>query len=78
MNSGSNRVAVIGQGYVGLPLAVAANNAGFEVIGIDSDAERISMLSSGTSPIEDVSSAEISKALGNVYQRHWIVNQNLI
>ena len=67
MNSGSSRVAVIGQGYVGLPLAIAANVAGFEVIGIDSDAERISILSSGTSPIEDVSSAEISKALGNGY-----------
>jgi UDP-N-acetyl-D-glucosamine dehydrogenase len=67
MNTGSNRVAVIGQGYVGLPLAIAANNAGFEVLGIDSDAERISKLSSGKSPIEDVSSADISKDLGNGY-----------
>ena len=67
MNSGSNRVAVIGQGYVGLPLAIAANVTGFEVIGIDSDAERISTLLSGTSPIEDVSNAEISKALGSGY-----------
>ena len=67
MNTGSNRVAVIGQGYVGLPLAIAANNAGFEVLGIDSDVERISKLSSGKSPIEDVSSNEISKALGNGY-----------
>ena len=67
MNTGSNRVAVIGQGYVGLPLAIAANNAGFEVLGIDSDIERISKLSSGKSPIEDVSSADISKALGNGY-----------
>ena len=67
MNTGSNRIAVIGQGYVGLPLAIAANGAGFEVIGIDSDAERISKLSIGKSPIEDVSSAEISKALENGY-----------
>jgi UDP-N-acetyl-D-glucosamine dehydrogenase len=67
MNTGSNRVAVIGQGYVGLPLAIAANNAGFEVLGIDSDTERISKLSSGKSPTEDVSSAQISKALGNGY-----------
>ena len=67
MNTGSNRVAVIGQGYVGLPLAIAANGAGFEVLGIDSDAERISKLSIGKSPIEDVSSAEISKALENNY-----------
>jgi UDP-N-acetyl-D-glucosamine dehydrogenase len=67
MNTGSNRVAVIGQGYVGLPLAIAANCAGFEVTGIDSDTERISKLTAGNSPIEDVSSAEISKALGNSY-----------
>ena len=67
MNTGSNRVAVIGQGYVGLPLAIAANGADFEVIGIDSDAERISKLSSGKAPIEDVSSVAISKALGNGY-----------
>ena len=67
MNSGSNRIAVIGQGYVGLPLAISANGAGFEVIGIDSDAERISKLSTGKSPIEDVSSAKILKALGNGY-----------
>jgi UDP-N-acetyl-D-glucosamine dehydrogenase len=67
MNTGSNRVAIIGQGYVGLPLAIVANGAGFEVVGIDSDAERISKLSTGKSPIEDISSAEISKALGNGY-----------
>jgi UDP-N-acetyl-D-glucosamine dehydrogenase len=50
-----------------LPLAIAANNAGFEVLGIDSDTERISKLSSGKSPIEDISSAEISKALASGY-----------
>jgi UDP-N-acetyl-D-glucosamine dehydrogenase len=67
MNSGSNRVAVIGQGYVGLPLAIAANNAGFEVLGIDSDAKRISKLSSGKSPVEDVIDQTIAKALKNGY-----------
>ena len=67
MNSDFNRIAVIGQGYVGLPLAMAAVSAGLEVIGIDSDSERISKLSSGNSPIEDISSAEISKALSNGY-----------
>ena len=67
MNSGTNRVAVVGQGYVGLPLAIAALNAGFEVVGIDSDLGRVSILSSGHSPIEDISSTEISKALRSGY-----------
>ena len=67
MNSDFNRIAVIGQGYVGLPLAIAALGAGFEVVGIDSDSGRVSKLSDGESPIEDISSAEISKALSNGY-----------
>lgn len=37
-------VAVIGLGYVGLPLARAASVAGFRVIGIDSDPERVRLL----------------------------------
>ena len=67
MNSDFNRIAVIGQGYVGLPLAIAALGAGFVVVGIDSDSGRVSKLSDGESPIEDISSAEISKALSNGY-----------
>jgi UDP-N-acetyl-D-mannosaminuronate dehydrogenase len=31
------RISVIGQGYVGLPLAVAAAKSGFEVDGVDTD-----------------------------------------
>ena len=41
------RIAVIGQGYVGLSLACAAAEAGFPVIGIDVDADRIDALSGG-------------------------------
>jgi len=67
MKSGSNRVAVIGQGYVGLPLAIAANNAGFEVIGIDSQELRVKTIASGKSLVEDVSSEAIAKALENGY-----------
>ena len=67
MNSGSNRVAVIGQGYVGLPLAIAANGAGFEVIGIDSQELRVKTIASGNSPVEDVSNQTIAQALKNGY-----------
>jgi UDP-N-acetyl-D-mannosaminuronic acid dehydrogenase/UDP-N-acetyl-D-glucosamine dehydrogenase len=67
MNSESNRVAVIGQGYVGLPLAIAAYNAGFEVIGLDSQDLRVKTIASGKSPVEDVTDQTIAEALKNGY-----------
>lgn len=60
-------VAIVGQGYVGLPLAIAASNAGYKVYGIDSDASRIANISSGRSPIEDISDEAITKALASGY-----------
>ena len=47
-------VAIIGLGYVGLPLAVAYAEAGFHVTGIDIDARRVEALNAGRSPIADV------------------------
>jgi UDP-N-acetyl-D-glucosamine dehydrogenase len=67
MNSGPNRIVVIGQGYVGLPLAIAANGAGFEVVGIDSKESRVNIISSGNSPVEDIPNATISNALKSGY-----------
>jgi len=67
MNSGSNRIAVIGQGYVGLPLAIAANGAGFEVVGIDSQESRVKTISTGNSPVEDISDEIIAKSLKSGY-----------
>jgi UDP-N-acetyl-D-glucosamine dehydrogenase len=58
-----NKISVIGLGYVGLPLALAASKAGFEVFGIDTDPERIARLNSGESPIEDVLSSEVSSPI---------------
>jgi hypothetical protein len=43
----SARVAVVGQGYVGLSLACAAAEAGFTVTGVDVDAHRIAGLGAG-------------------------------
>jgi UDP-N-acetyl-D-glucosamine dehydrogenase len=48
------KVVVVGQGYVGLPLAVAGAEAGFDVTGFDSDPARVAMLNEGRSPIDDV------------------------
>lgn len=48
-------MAVIGQGYVGLPLAMRAVEAGFVVVGIDFDQNRMQMLSNGESYVDDIS-----------------------
>jgi len=57
------RVAILGQGYVGLPLAMRCVEQGFSVIGFDIDAAKIVNLRSGRSPVEDVSDAELGAAL---------------
>ncbi len=54
---------VIGLGYVGLPLAVAASEAGLDVIGFDILQERVDDLSAGTSHVGDVSDADLRAAL---------------
>jgi len=61
------QISVIGQGYVGLPLAVAAAKADFKVHGIDIDKEKISSINQGVSPVEDISNNELASVvkLGN-------------
>ena len=53
------KIAVIGQGYVGLPLAITAAEAGFFVAGIDIDSEKVGLLSKGVSTVEDVSNERL-------------------
>jgi UDP-N-acetyl-D-glucosamine dehydrogenase len=57
------RIAILGLGYVGLPLAIAFVEAGLEVQGIDANARRVSELSAGRSPIDDVSDDRLRAAL---------------
>ncbi len=57
------RVAVIGLGYVGLPLAIAFADAGLDVEGIDVSNDRVTALTAGRSPIEDVSDERLAAAL---------------
>ena len=57
------KVSILGQGYVGLPLAIAASNAGHHVVGIDSQIELVKKLNSGLSPIMDTSDVELARAL---------------
>ena len=57
------RVAVIGLGYVGLPLAVSLVESGLEVEGVDASSQRVAELRAGTSPVDDVSSERLGSAL---------------
>jgi len=58
-------VAVFGQGYVGLPLAVSLAKAGFKVVGFDLDIERINKINAGISPILDISDSDIQELINS-------------
>src|ERR1700693_4805482 len=61
------RIAVIGRGYVGLPLAIAFAEAGLDVLGIDASPRRVEELTARHSPIDDIGDARLSAALdGNL------------
>ncbi len=59
-------VAVVGLGYVGLPLAVAFAETGEQVIGFDLDREKVDALNRGESYIEDVPSSKLSELPGSI------------
>jgi UDP-N-acetyl-D-glucosamine dehydrogenase len=56
------KLSIIGQGYVGLPLAISSAQAGYEVVGVDLNLEKVALLNSYKSPIEDISDSEIKNA----------------
>lgn len=62
-------VSVIGQGYVGLPLAVSLAEEGFQTYGIDVNSDRIAQLAKGHSYILDVSDAELASVLATTKYR---------
>ena len=56
-------LAIVGQGYVGLPLAMAAVNAGWKVIGVDNLEAKVSLINGGSSPVEDISDEQLMTAI---------------
>jgi len=60
-----DKVIVIGLGYVGLPLAIAAAKSGYNVVGIDLNTEKVSNINKGISPIEDIDNAQIQELLSS-------------
>ena len=59
----SFRIGIVGLGYVGIPLMLAAVRAGFPVLGFDIDAERVAQLTKGISSIKHIPSADIANAV---------------
>jgi UDP-N-acetyl-D-glucosamine dehydrogenase len=59
------RVAIIGQGYVGLTIAVGAAGAGHSVVGFDVNKQLVSALNAGTSHIEGISDSSLSALIGS-------------
>lgn len=57
------KLVVMGQGYVGLPLAMRAVEVGFDVVGYDVDEVRVGELAGGTSYVEDIGDDRLGAAL---------------
>jgi UDP-N-acetyl-D-glucosamine dehydrogenase len=57
------RIAVVGLGYVGLPLALDLATAGHDVLGIDASADRVAQLRNGESYVDDVPASQVGAAV---------------
>jgi UDP-N-acetyl-D-glucosamine dehydrogenase len=65
INSKEAVVGIIGLGYVGLPLALLFSDKGFNVIGLDVDEQKVSILNSGKSYIKHIDSERIKRNIEN-------------
>jgi UDP-N-acetyl-D-mannosaminuronic acid dehydrogenase/UDP-N-acetyl-D-glucosamine dehydrogenase len=61
--AGARRLVVVGQGYVGLPLAIRSVEQGYDVTGLDTDKARVERIAAGDSPVEDISDERLRAAL---------------
>lgn len=61
------RVVVVGQGYVGLPMALRAAEVGHSVTGLDTNTATVAALNAGRSHIDDVSNQQLNEGLLNGY-----------
>ena len=59
------KVGVIGMGYVGLPLAVAAWHAGFDVTGVDIDDSKVQALNAGKTYIGRIDDALVTEMVAS-------------
>ena len=59
-NKNFSKVAVVGLGYVGLPLCIRFCESGLEVLGLDIDQEKVDSINAGRSYIQHIDSGTIS------------------
>ena len=59
------KLAIVGLGYVGLPLAISFVEAGLTVEGVDAHGPRVAELAAGRSPIDDIPDDRLAAALGS-------------
>jgi UDP-N-acetyl-D-glucosamine dehydrogenase len=64
-NSPPSKLVLVGQGYVGLPVAIRAAEAGYDVVGYDLDEAKIKRLAAGESPVEDIADTRLGAALAS-------------
>ncbi|MCA1902717.1 MAG: UDP-N-acetyl-D-glucosamine dehydrogenase, partial [Candidatus Hydrogenedens sp.] len=60
-----SKIAVLGLGYVGLPLSLEFYKGGLEVYGIETDKEKVKKLNSGDSYLDDVPATMIKEAISS-------------
>jgi len=63
ISTSDRSLAIIGLGYVGLPLALAFTEAGLRVTGVDTSARRVDDLRAGRSPIDDIDDSRLGGCL---------------
>jgi nucleotide sugar dehydrogenase len=63
LNNYMRKVAIIGQGYVGLPLAVAAAQSDIQTVGIEINPKKVELLNLGISDVEDVKSSDLASLI---------------
>ncbi|MGI9120305.1 MAG: nucleotide sugar dehydrogenase [Acidimicrobiales bacterium] len=61
----TERTVIVGQGYVGLPLAMRAVEAGLDVVGFETNDERVRSLADGNSYVEDIAAGTLAGALAS-------------
>jgi UDP-N-acetyl-D-mannosaminuronic acid dehydrogenase/UDP-N-acetyl-D-glucosamine dehydrogenase len=62
------KVVVVGQGYVGLPVAMRAAQQGFPTVGYEIDANRCDLLRQGVSYVEDIPDTDLRAAIDGGYR----------
>lgn len=63
MSPTQDRLIVVGQGYVGLPVAIRAVEVGYDVTGFEVDETKVSQLNAGKSHVEDISAERLAAAI---------------